>query len=181
MAAVIASFSVTSFAKTEGSYLGLGLINTNLKINQGAGKIANSNQPSVGLSYKYAVNFNNVFVAPELFYDFNSNKNKVGGDGFAIRLNQSYGAKLNIGYDVTDKIAPYALIGYSMARLGVSDPENGPERLTQEALVYGLGVKYQVCNNMSANAGYEMNRFNKGDVRKFVSYNVARIGVAYNF
>jgi len=199
--AALAIFSTNAFAKTEGSYVGLSLINTELEsaaslngVKEDEGK---ANQFSGGVSYKYSFNFNGFFAAPELFYDLNRTKSRAtdsGGTHYNSEVKNSYGVKLNLGYDITDKFAAYAIVGHSISRMkshfsgnlsGGVDPT--PENANREAFIYGLGMKYDIANNISVNFSYEISQFNlSNDVFNTTDkinpdYRVARLGVAYNF
>jgi opacity protein-like surface antigen len=198
---IIASLtSGAAFAKTEGSYLGLSVINTELENNSYNDEArldsSRDNNFSGGVSYKYAFNFNGFFAAPELFFDLNETKSRASLVNNAVQnseLKNSYGAKLNLGYDITDKFSAYAIVGHSVSRLkayasgaGASDYE-GPQNFNQEAFIYGLGAKYDVANNISLNFSYEISQFSlSNDVTNTTDkinpdFSVARVGVAYNF
>jgi len=199
---MIATFaSGVAHAKTEGHYVGLNLINTEVeskaRLNDVVEDESKADKFSGGISYKYAFNFKGFFAAPELFYDLNKTKSRATdslGTGYNTEVKNSYGVKLNLGYDITDKFAAYAIVGHSVSRVkshfsgnlsGGVDPN--PENFNQEAFIYGLGMKYDVANNISVNFSYEMFQFGlSNDVFNTTDkinpdYRVARLGVAYNF
>jgi opacity protein-like surface antigen len=182
-------------AKTQGHYVGLNLINTELEskatLDGNVHDKGVADTFSVGISYKYAFNFNGFFAAPEVFYDLNKTGSRSvfsDGDVYTARLNNSYGAKLNLGYDITDKFAAFGIIGHSINRLSNGLASDGMRtNNTKEAFVYGAGIKYELCNNFSANFSYEISQFAfSSDVLNTTdkfnpNYRVAKIGLAYNF
>jgi len=157
-------------AKTEGNYVGLNFIDT-----------ASSNQNhnsnfGLGADYKYAFNFGGLFLAPGVFYDYNrlSQPNSP-------TLKYSYGAKLNIGYDVTDKFAPFVTVGASQTRIQES-AKNG--------MLLGVGFKYALNSDVDFTAAYEMTQFGlagkagsviDGTDKINATYRVAKVGATYHF
>lgn len=127
--------SKTANARTVGNYLGVDFINTNLDFSSDkkfANKTINSGYTnpaskfSYGLQYGYAVNIMGVFITPTLIYEFNNTRNRFNktnqyaevrqdyyGKSF-VEVKQRYGAKLNIGYDITNNLGVYGLIGYAV-------------------------------------------------------------------
>ncbi len=191
------AFSSSAFAKTEGNYVGLNLINTSTSYQFDSGRVRNDNY-SFGVDYKYAFNFGKLFVAPGLFYDHNALSESVSiysaNDRFALNTKFSYGVKVNVGYDVTDKFAPFFVLGHSQTRLDASN--YGPnlsfvkESYTNEGFVYGLGFKYSVSNDVDVNAAYELTQYYftsnldavvDGTDKLNSDYKVARLGVSYKF
>jgi hypothetical protein len=80
ISSLIASLTAASAnAKTEGSYLGIDLLKTNTQVkgtgigeDYGVGWFntkAKDSSIGFGLNYKYAINMNNFFIAPGLFYE----------------------------------------------------------------------------------------------------------------
>ena len=84
---------------------------------------------SFGLKYSYAINYRGIFLAPELFFEHNNIKKYFDGDNSAtldrnqrlpsnygykfMKIHRIYGAKINLGYDVTTNFAPYLFAGIS--------------------------------------------------------------------
>ena len=186
---------------TSGHYVGVNLINTTLEAITANDAEDNSYQPerskiSTGLSYQYAFNYKGFFVAPELFYNFN-NTNSVNSieeapEGYELNLKQSYGVKLNLGYDITDKFSVFGLVGHSEVRAkikyySVQYEVFEQQSLTQEAFIMGLGARYVVGKNISVKLSHEINQL--GFSKKVLDttdkinpdYSVTSLGVAYNF
>ena len=123
-----------SYAKTEGNYAGLNILRNTAKVKStstlakdnlgGLAKYYNHNNKDsaygFGVNYKYAFNFNNFFVAPEISYEFLDNNVKSGyresnSDFFSqnVKLKNSVSIKANLGYDVNDQFAFYVPVGIS--------------------------------------------------------------------
>jgi len=134
--AVACLSSSMAFAKTEGNYAGLSVINTNVKAgdyksdgftesNKDAFGLKNDDQFSLSTSYKYAFNFGGFFVAPGVLFDYantsskaNENINDVDGSNtYSINqksnfdINYRLGLRVDLGYDITDDIAAYVHTG----------------------------------------------------------------------
>lgn len=192
--------SSSSFAKTEGNYAGVNLINTSSTIKEDIftnEKHRNDNY-SFGVDYKYAFNFGGFFVAPGVFYDHNAQNSDYSiadGDRASFNIKSSYGVKANFGYDVTDKLSPFVTLGYSVTRVdgsvyGSNFSKVLKESFNEEGLVYGLGLKYDLTKEFSVNASYEITQFGLnsnldavvgGTDKLNSSYKVAKLGLAYNF
>ncbi len=174
IAATIATSS--AFAKTEGSYVGLDLLATKYKIFNSDNSRKDDIDYGVGVNYKYALNFDNVFVAPGVFYNYNNAevKNEFGGK---VKIKYSYGVKADIGYDITDKIATFVTLGYQESRHEASFVDNS----TQEALIYGVGGKYSLTNNVDVALAYEYSNYNQSGVPNSINPEVVKLGVAYKF
>lgn len=193
---LIAAFtSAPAFAKTEGNYIGVNLLNTNMESDSDFSDRTNrDNDFSAGVDYKYAFNFNNFFIAPGLFYNHNDviDHERSGNIISTDELKYSYGVKLDLGYDITDNFAIAAVIGHSENRrhAGNVSAISGilyNDNATDEAFIYGLGLKYSVTKNLDLTAGYEISQYGKSNnlfdtTDEFRSdYQVARVGVAFNF
>lgn len=122
---------------TIGNYFGIDYLNANLKFREMSnyGEVFPYNSPDLkngfGLKYFYAVNFNNFFMAPEIFYEKIGVKNKYSHNRFLnfennsfidkrdaygykfMEVNQRYGGKINIGYDFNSNFSPYFFGGLS--------------------------------------------------------------------
>jgi opacity protein-like surface antigen len=174
IAATIATSS--AFAKTEGSYVGVDLLATEYKLINTDGSRTNNTSYGIGANYKYAFNFDKIFVAPGVFYNHNRAeiKNLQGGRG---QLKYSYGAKADLGYDITDKFAPFVTLGYQESRHTFSGVDNA----TEESIVYGVGGKYSVTNDVDVALAYEYSNYVKSGVPNSVNPEVIKLGVAYKF
>lgn len=191
--AIVSLFSATSsFAKTEGHYVGLDIIQTEIEDGELATNpnvkvpLSDSDSVSLGVNYGYAFNFSKIFLVPELFYDY-SNVEAKDISNYPINLNQRYGAKLNLGYDITEKFAIFGNVG-----IAVNDFEYdfssvsgyGVESDKVTSALFGLGLKYNVANNVSLKVSYEVSSLDprtpsSNDID--YDFSVIRVGAAYNF
>ncbi len=115
-------------------------------------------------------------------------------------IQNSYGAKLDFGYDVTDKFAVFATLGYIEYRYDSSlvstsvDSFAGvnPESVsTEERTLYGFGIKYSLNESYDLSLAYEYFDNNKSDnfsLERVKANNVAKkytdvikIGASYRF
>lgn len=196
-ASLIASIaSASAFARTEGHYVGASVINTSSETSFDQDTHRNDKY-SFGVDYKYAFNCEKFFLAPGVFYDHNALTEEVtltSGAKIASNTKYSYGVKLLIGYDVTDKFAPFAIVGHSQTRGDGSSYGPGfvftKETSTDEGMVYGLGFKYSLNDKVDLNASYELTQFGLsnnldgivgGSDKLNSTYKVARIGASYRF
>ena len=189
---IITSFllSFQASASTQGSYLGINLINTDKEFYSAVNGDANpADKTSYGVSYKYALNFDKIFIAPGIFYNHNNIQNSSSEDSSRTdlhKLKYSYGARLDLGYDVNDKLSPYFLFGHSEGRISQTT-DNSNSVQTLEFFFYGLGAKYLIDKNISLNIAYKINKarksndiFNATDCFK-PEYKVLEFGILYNF
>jgi opacity protein-like surface antigen len=209
-----AAFAKENAGKTEGSYLSIdGVITesnfysrTEYKTGRIAkGKPTNSNEfAGLGLSYRYAFNFNNFFIAPGLIFEqnsFGSSRNKDKPDALSLQIQNRFGFKTDFGYDLTKNIAPYLTGGYavvkykttasgeskdfSLVKAGKSDFEG--------SFFFGGGFKFDLANNFSLNLEYNYQKFDasatvpveSSDLASRIIYptslNIIKLGLAYNF
>jgi opacity protein-like surface antigen len=132
-----------------GSYLGVDFINTALRYEQINIMPANyenldyfngipreraekqyKSKDGFAIKYLYAINFNGIFLAPEIFYHHINlklydrendieNTDMTLPSEFGYRYNKihnQYGAKLNLGYDINSDFALYGFVGISRVR-----------------------------------------------------------------
>lgn len=172
MGAVLAALSTNAFAKTEGNYAGVNLSYTRAKPEG----LKNDSAIGYGLDYKYAVNMNNVFLAPGVFVERLNNSTKVAGT--KNDLSYRFGAKLDLGYDVCKDLAVYVtggIAGVKYKSTGEGEKVSGREY----SAIYGAGLKYAVAKNTSVNFEYNRQRPKNSEVQTTI--NQFRVGVAYNF
>jgi opacity protein-like surface antigen len=166
VAVVAILFATNAFAKTEGSYAGFDFVETNIEAQEKpASNYYYSGKMSKGLSgigaeYKYAINFDDIFLAPGMFGEYNDSATRVDrADGVcdnnkAIKVKERYGAKLDLGYDFTEEFSSYLTVGYSniayRTRNWVNDPAdvknvNG----NRTSIFYGIGMRREVDEDFS--------------------------------
>jgi len=214
ISSVVASlFSSSAFAKTEGSYLGIDAIRGSLRFeevfsnnNYPAGKVHNNgiqnNGFGMGVSYKYAFNFKNIYLAPGVFaeqYDLSANRIDVPIDyPRRLQVNNRYGTKLDLGYDVTKYFAPYVTGGYSLIHYKSTNYNDTAGVIKTKNVIgdsgswfFGAGLKFDVSKNISISTEYNTQKFRAKTAipNNNVNYSgyfksrvdVMKVGVAYKF
>jgi opacity protein-like surface antigen len=190
-----------SKSRTAGNYIGIDFINTNLIYRQYGyatkeeeikySLISKPTFPkyknSFGIKYSYAINYHGIFLAPELFFEYNNIKKYFDGDhtssgtnderlpsnhGYKfMNIHKIYGAKINLGYDISTNFAPYLFAGISKIyysnlsspysakhRQAVID-ETGtdPFKIMQKSKsvpFFGFGGKIKLSEHLALNAEY---------------------------
>ena len=192
----IASVSLASqaFAKTEGSYVGVDVLRVNSTHQYAqSGRIA-SNYPKFedsaigfGINYKYAINFNNFFIAPNAFYEKLGTK-ASDKDRDTVSINSRYGAKLDLGYDISDEFAIYltggvASVGYNVDWKSIDQKKSGDK----VAGIFGVGANYYPHKNISLNVEYNFQSLDVatpsfgGINQAKTDISTVKIGAAYHF
>jgi opacity protein-like surface antigen len=203
--------------KTEGHYLGADFIRTKTWYNvtqdytdtqatyypsKTFEPASRSTTEGFGFNYKYAVNKNNFFIAPELFFEFNSlGSNRPKGDHTSLQIKKRYGAKANFGYDIANYFSPYVFIGYSyienIAITGNYDyfsynfPTTAQKNRNNRSLI-GVGFIKHINDKYSLNFEYSEQRFNAKGGLPHGGYwatnqylkakiQVMKLGISYNF
>lgn len=175
--------SSMAFAKTEGNYVGLDILNTNFESYDSYNEKHDGRDFGLGLNYKHAINFDSFFIAPGVFYNFNnveiSYKDK-DGDSYNDKLRYSYGINLDLGYDINDKFATFASVGYVESRINHNAIwSNTQSDLTEESILYGFGVKYSATDLIDVNLSYEYFSYDSADNN--LDVDVLKIGASYKF
>ena len=164
-AAVIASSA--SFAKTEGLYHHVDIVGTNYKTNGATGVDRDFNF-GLGTGLKYAVSLgNNIYVAPGVNFAFNNAETQSTTE----ELEYSYGAGVDLGYDIDDKLSAFVNLGYQENRLEVSK--------TLESVVYGVGATYGINDNVDLGLSYQYVDYNKNGIASELNPDVVKLSVAY--
>lgn len=185
----ILSLSVnSSFAKTQGNYAQVNILHTQSTTTDGFNKEHSDGDLGIGIEYKYALNFNNFFIAPALFYNHNNVELKYSdrdGDPSVLKL-YSYSLKSDFGYDINDKISIFSTFGYSEVRSSFKSTffTNNPTTInafssTDEALIFGGGIKYSLNDKVDLQASYEYFNFVSDDNSNSLNPEVFKLGFAY--
>ena len=196
-------------AKTEGSYAGVDILNTKITFYE---RYTNNTQPTllsrkpsfthsdygVGAHYNYAVNMNGLFISPGLILELNNATAQGTGTQQLQRLQISnrYGAKLDLGVDITNSISPYVTGGYvalsHKSREYFNSYTNSRVRSgTSMDWFYGAGVKFDLDKYTSVNVEYNTQNFavrnsTDGTTNQLASryqtrLDVLKFGIAYRF
>lgn len=205
--AVLAAASAS--AKTEGNYLALDLhravtqahndIRTGTAITDHIDKRYDQ-QLNFGASYKYAFNFDKLFVAPGVFFERIGTNTRIAtgenNDDHYFRVRNRHGVKVDVGYDITDNFAAYLTGGLSYTGYKTNHSDaNGqasPQVLSgsKPGFLWGFGAMQKINDNFSVGAEYNTQRLSvkgllndtgSGDVRIKSTIDVYKLVVAYHF
>ena len=183
-ALLISLSSVSAFAKTSGNYAGIDLIYSEVELDQtSTSTIRSGDQVSVGVNYKYAFNFDNFFVAPGVFFDY-TNIGAKASNGDEWDLDFRYGAKIDLGYDITDKFAAFVNVGAANNHYDARYTSGSKTSDSKLEALYGIGVKYSATDDIDVGVSYEFSNLNvKDPLNNTVKFDleVVRLGVSYNF
>jgi opacity protein-like surface antigen len=191
--------SGNSWAKTQGNYVGVDLIATHTSFDTSKDrfsalgsnyKIKNGDQISVGGNYKYAFNHKGIFIAPGIFFDHNNVESQDNVDSI-YRLNNRYGVKLDIGYDLTDKLGLFINVGIANNTYSLINKTNSAKNSDNDLNgLMGIGAKYSITENVDLNFAGELSQVKMKEPQRagFPSQSkydldiaIARVGISYKF
>lgn len=175
VASIIAS---PSFAKTQGSYLGVDFLSVKTSFYQkdsiegrNGWTVAKPTQRGstfgAGVHYNYAFNFNNFFIAPGVIFEQDSFGVTTEGNNLdRLKVKSRYGAKVDIGYDIFDSFAPYATVGYGAINYkSRSNAYQGSNIVTADksasasSAFFGGGLKFALSKSLALNLEYNYQKF----------------------
>ena len=170
--------------KTEGDYLGLGLVGVKASFTERYVNVITKRPVNIypsysnkglglGVSYKHAFNFNKFFIAPGIFFDqLETRVNGANGDYYEFQndhrsllrldLKNRYGLKTDFGYDLNNYLSPYLTVGYTMVNYRTqnyyydfSSPDVSTIRNgSVKDFVYGAGLKINYNSDLALNIEY---------------------------
>ena len=176
MASSILAMLATSsaYAKTEGDYLGVSLLQSRAKSRYNG----SSSDTSIGygIDYKHAFHFDNeVFLAPGIFYD------RIGTSSNSISVRERVGVKLDLGYDFTHQFALYFTNGVASNRAKV----NSHSDMSDLSYFYGIGALFHATRNVTLNVEYNNQHFDANGPASShdasTRLQVMKVGIAYHF
>lgn len=201
---VSAVFLTSQASAKDGLYAGVDLVLSKAQykyVNEGVtdpdpesepqGRI-DGNGVGVGASIGYKKSFNQVFVAPEVFYDYlnSSTKDyyhaKIPYQQDTLELRSRYGAKVNIGHDFTEKFSSYLTAGVASVDQITNSPSlNDSRGKTRNSAIYGLGAIFKLNDSWAIRAEFNTQRFNAtyydANVVSKIRLNVLKTGLVYSF
>lgn len=193
VSSIVSLVATSAFAKTEGSSVGLGILKSEIVHKNSWDKNTpyDDKGKGVSLNYKYAIPLTNDFyVAPGVAYDRIGTSTDTTSTLAADRVdvNNRYSARADLGYDINDHLAAYALVGYSL--LGYETYNNNgtfPQKKNafNYAPLFGAGFKTAISKNFDLTVEYTNQHANlkTSDPYQKVKTKLETysIGVAYNF
>ena len=194
---MITAITSSAFAKTEGHYVGADISSVhtnNIYLTDGANtpdyRRFKDNSVGFGVNYKHAFNFDRVFIAPGVFFDHLDSK-AVDQDEDTMKVNHRYGAKLDVGYDVTDTFAAYVSAGVDRVNYTMDWKSQGKDKTdSKTGILFGVGLAYQICKDFTVNVEYNTQTIQPITPYDETSYainevktriDVTKIGVSYHF
>jgi opacity protein-like surface antigen len=204
ISSVIATLAASSANAKDGAYVGFDVLASNVKnkyqdrtdsTNTANGSKIDHDAVGFGLNAGYKMGVGgDVFVAPEVFFDYLANSSKPApyqlyseSNNDRYRVNNRYGAKLNLGYDFTKEFSAFVNLGLTNVAythdLGSEGLSRGASKI---AMIYGVGAAYNIDQNWAVKVGLDRQKFNtqgafgEGDRYKVVMH-TARVGLAYSF
>ena len=199
---IICSTSPNPLFAKDGGYVGLDYLISNAKFKY-AGEVepedklftkkSDSVASGVGIVAGYQKSYKNIFIAPELFYDYLNSSTRdysfkespYHQDTMEIR--SRYGAKLNLGYSFNDQFSTYLTYGFSSLDYVIKFPSTNESRSRRKtSSIYGIGIVYNFAKNWGMKLEFNTQRFNVpyeldlSDSSK-VRLNVLKTGLIYNF
>jgi opacity protein-like surface antigen len=163
ISAILTSFTSNVFAKTEGHYLGLNILQSNVKHEYEVDGTKVANYPKFddstvgfGVDYKYAINLNGIFIAPGVFYDHISTEAK-DDDNDSVNTNFRYGIKADIGYDFTESLSAYFSVGAAVLNYEMDWQNSLGLKKSGNAIsgIVGVGAKYEINENLALKAEFD--------------------------
>lgn len=195
--------------KTAGHFVGADLILTDVRFyerfTRNTQPLPVNTQPSYsndgvggGVSYKYAFNFDDFFIAPGIFFEKNNTTASADQPKNLERIdiNQRLGVKSDLGYDINKWFAPYLTGGYDRVSYTTQNYSNsgGTKSYVKSSHAwdwyYGAGLKIRLNDNFAFNFEYNRESFlAKTYVVNTISYvgyykttlNIYKAGLSYNF
>ena len=190
---IITAIFSSAFAKTEGNLLGVDVLRSSARSDYNFTEYHTrtadykDSKTGLGINYKYAFNFNGIFVAPGVFFDY------IGAEmqdykGDTVSTKYRYGAKFDIGYDVTDNFSAYFTNGVANNAYKVDWKSWDQKTSSMEAgYFYGAGLSYKVTQNVALNFEYNIAKSldyktpYDPDMKGEAELKVAKLGISYNF
>lgn len=198
---LFAVLAASSANAKDGAYVGADMIisKANYKyygsIPAPQSRIDSNNDVGAGLSAGYKKSFDQVFIAPEVFYDYLNSSSKnyfqtstaVNASQDTMELRSRYGIKANLGYDFTNDFSTY--LTYGIARIDQINnyPSfNASNGKWRTAAIYGIGAQYKLCEKWSVRAELNSQRLNipfegMPDASSKVRINALKVGAVYSF
>ena len=207
-------FANNALAKTQGSYIGVDALSIRTafysKIDTTTTGGWATYKPTqygstygAGLHYRYAFNNNGLFIAPGIIIEQDSfNKTATKGTNHdSLQVKNRYGVKLDVGYDVSEVVAPYLTGGYAaVSYKSISNGDNGSGGVatattsgTASNGFFGGGLKFTLSKEFSMNVEYNRQTFTAKSVipqesayyvngyKQVARIDIVKLGLSYNF
>ena len=184
----------SALAKTQGHYVGINVLRSSASNQYKSSSIIASNYSKFndssigfGADYKYAFNFDKIFLSPGVFFD------KLGlesqdQDGDSVSSDYRYGAKIDLGYDITDDFSLYITSGIAKTGYDVDWKSSGQkESGSKIGYLAGIGASYNISESIALNLEYNSQSIDfktpdNGGINKVTSdIRAIKFGASYQF
>lgn len=190
---IVATLATSSaLAKTEGRSASVNILNTNAKFRfdrfingSHIQSFTDTSHNGIGFDYKYAYNFDGVFVRPGVFFDRTNIEYRSSSTLIpAIKIDNRYGLKTDIGYDLEEKLSVYLVGGISFLDYSIANGSGKNSSRAKSDFFYGAGITYDYSKKVSFGLEYNFQNLNLKPVSSVtvpVDLRVLRIGMSYKF
>lgn len=187
-------FASAAFAKTEGSSVGVQLFRANVDYRSSYDntKYDDTLRGGVSVNYKHAHALpHNFYLSPGISYDYfglSTDTSSAVHSFDKVKLNDRIAIRADIGYDINDASAVYAVIGHSSISYKAYDYK-GSSTATRNshafAPFYGVGLKTMLVKNLDLTVEYTHQNANLravSDPEKIKTMiETMGVGLAYRF
>ncbi len=183
---IFSAIATKSFAKTEGNYVGIDLIGVNADQSYGSGENFDDNAVGFGVNYKYAINFDGFFFAPNIAYERLGTK-AINSNGDGVKIDNRYSARIDAGYDFNDDFAAYAGIGAAAVdyKIDWRNTVGASKNDTEMSALYAIGATVRPHKDIILNVEYNFQNIDLdtplAGVESGTDISAVKIGVAYRF
>lgn len=148
------------------------------------------NKLNYGLNAGFRLDCMKTLQSVEVFYDnLNLPSSQFASPNSVsdhIKIQNRYGAKINLGFEVAPNVIPFLTVGLtniSYTNSGSSDNINFSRH--DFTPIYGLGLLMDISHGISLKLAYDYQKFNipstQSDAKIKTNLGVARVGLVYNF
>ncbi len=194
LASALAFASASVMAKTQGNNVNVNLTYNKSSHRYSSGNTISRNYPEFdnskigfGAAYKYSFNFNDIFISPGAFFDQIDTKAK-DKDGDTVKINNRYGLRLDVGYDISDDLALYGFGGLANVKYKVDWASVGSKKSDRETSpLFGAGLIFYPSKDIALNIEYSHQSVdlntpdNVGLNKTKTDISSIKIGFGYNF
>jgi len=125
-------------------------------------KIEDDMATEYGVAVGYGVIYKKISFDIEFFINYYSMDNDSDWSGFSL------GPNMLFGYNIYKRFTPYVSIGYVVPTI------------INSGFTYGVGLKYQILDRMSVDAGYKLGKLSNTSGED-LDYSEFILGLKFNF
>jgi len=160
------------------------------RIKRTQGQKSSAQDVGFGANAGFKIGIDEAFIAPEIFYDQINNAAKdffpVKNPATRLEVTNRFGAKMNMGYNIYDRLDFFAIIGVANVKYAIKfrtdQSSHGVYKLSP---IYGLGFSYDISDNFALKFTYDRQVFNAQyvyeGVRDKITLDVLKGGIVVTF